>query len=468
MKTGAAYIRVSTEEQTELSPTSQRKLIIGYAKKNDIILNEEFIFADEGISGTSTKHRTEFRRMIDIALQKPKPFDVILVWKFSRFARNREDSIVYKSKLRKAGIEVISISEPLGEGATSSFFEAIIEANDQMYSENLSIEVKRGINEKFSRGEALNYPAFGYDIVNKAYVINSVEAEAVKNIFTDFVSGVPIITLTRQINAAGFRTKRGNLFQNRSLKYILHNPLYIGKIRKHPKGKDNTDYWCTRDVETVQGIHQPIISEELFMAAQACLNANLKMFEKYSKPKVKNESMLRGLLKCSTCGSTLTPAKEGYQCHLYTKGHCPDSHYISRNRAEKIVLAAIDEAFEAKCFTVEQNEPAEERVNIDLDTEYEKLKRVKAAYEDGIDSLEEYKSNKKRIEENISRLKALNKKQKPKKVTAASFAKQNRDLLEDLKSPDISGADKNLILRSFVKRIVYTKKPENIDLYFYC
>lgn len=152
MKIGAAYIRVSTDMQLELSPESQLKAIRDYAKKNDIILSNEFIFRDEGISGRKAEKRPDFMRMIAVAKSKPKPFDVILIWKFSRFARNREDSIVYKSMLRKqCGIDVISISEQLSEDKTSILIEALLEAMDEYYSINLAEEVKRGMTEKARR-----------------------------------------------------------------------------------------------------------------------------------------------------------------------------------------------------------------------------------------------------------------------------------------------------------------------------
>lgn len=115
MKTAAAYIRVSTEEQTELSPDSQIRLIKEYADKNGYNVPDEFIFHDDGISGRTAAKRPGFNRMIGAAKLRPRPFDAILLWKFSRFARNREDSIVYKSMLRKLGIEVISISENVGD-----------------------------------------------------------------------------------------------------------------------------------------------------------------------------------------------------------------------------------------------------------------------------------------------------------------------------------------------------------------
>ena len=88
MKTAAAYIRVSTDDQIEYSPDSQLKALRDYAKRNDMILPEEFIYIDEGISGRTTSKRPAFNRMIGTAKSKPKPFDVILLWKFSRFARN--------------------------------------------------------------------------------------------------------------------------------------------------------------------------------------------------------------------------------------------------------------------------------------------------------------------------------------------------------------------------------------------
>ena len=102
-----------------------------------------------------------FQQMIGTAKQKSHPFDAILVWKFSRFARNREDSVVYKSMLRKqCGVEVVSISEQIGEDKTSILIEALLEAMDEYYSINLSEEVVRGMSEKARRGGTLGRAPF--------------------------------------------------------------------------------------------------------------------------------------------------------------------------------------------------------------------------------------------------------------------------------------------------------------------
>ena len=110
MKIAAGYIRVSTDKQEELSPDAQKRLLIDYAKKHNISLLAENIYIDNGISGKKADKRPEFMKMIGMAKSKEHPFDVILVWKFSRFARNQEESIVYKSLLKKNNVEVVSHS----------------------------------------------------------------------------------------------------------------------------------------------------------------------------------------------------------------------------------------------------------------------------------------------------------------------------------------------------------------------
>lgn len=235
MKIAAAYVRVSTEEQTELSPDSQVKLIREYAKKNGYIVPKEFIFHDDGISGRSTAKRQGFNQMIGTAKLKPKPFDAILLWKFSRFARNREDSIVYKSMLRKLGIDVISISENVGDDKMSVLIEAMIEAMDEYYSINLAEEVKRGMTEKFGRGLKVSGPPLGYDMKNGEFVVNEQGAEIVRRIFDMYVNqDMGYLNIARELNAEGIRTLHGNDFETRTIAYIIRNPVYIGMQRWTP------------------------------------------------------------------------------------------------------------------------------------------------------------------------------------------------------------------------------------------
>ena len=107
----AAYIRVSTDDQTELSPDAQLRVIMEASKADGFYIPEEFIFIEKkGISGRKAENRPDFQRMIAIAKsQNPAPFKRLYLWKFSRFARNQEESTFYKGILRKkCGVDIKS------------------------------------------------------------------------------------------------------------------------------------------------------------------------------------------------------------------------------------------------------------------------------------------------------------------------------------------------------------------------
>ena len=229
--TAAVYIRVSTEKQEELSPDAQKRLIFEYADRNHIIIPETGVFLEEGgISGKKAEKRPEFLRMIALARSQEHPFDFILVWKFSRFARNQEESIVYKSMLKKDGVEVVSVSEPLIEGPFGTLIERIIEWMDEYYSIRLSGEVFRGMSENAMRGNFQAKPPFGYRIPYPKAVPVVVEEQAavVRLIFYKYVEeGMSIANLTQFLNQLGLRTGSGRLFEKRTVDYILQNGRVI-------------------------------------------------------------------------------------------------------------------------------------------------------------------------------------------------------------------------------------------------
>ena len=149
VKYAYGYIRVSTHDQEEISPDSQEHLLRDYAAKNNIVILK--IFTDLGISGRKADKRPGFQEMIGLAKGDDHPVDQILVWKFSRFARNQEESIVYKSLLKKQhNVDVVSVSEPLSDNPFGSLIERIIEWMDEYYSIRLSGEVLRGMKENAS------------------------------------------------------------------------------------------------------------------------------------------------------------------------------------------------------------------------------------------------------------------------------------------------------------------------------
>ncbi len=472
MKTAAAYIRVSTEDQTEFSPDSQLKAIRKYAKEHDLILPEEFVFADEGISGRKTDKRVQFQRMIGTAKLKPKPFDVILLWKFSRFARNREDSIVYKSMLRKqCGIEVVSISEQLSEDKTSILIEALIEAMDEYYSLNLAEEVRRGMSEKFSRGGVVSQPPFGYRMQDGIFFPDETAAPIVQMIFADYLADMPVRAIANKLNGMGITTRHGNAWENRTVEYVLTNPVYIGKLRRSQTGS-RSDRFHEQD-QCVDGLHQPIIEQSVYEAAQAKRADTKKMYKKYARHDQPVQFMLKGLVRCDNCGATLVMSSTGQylQCHNYGRGKCKVSHAISIPKINAAVLDKIREDLAAPDFetrVIKQNAPksAESPIPALIEKEERKLERVREAFEAGIDTLDEYRQNKRRIADRLSALRTELAEAEPEPDTGA-FRGRVEMSLTTLTDPCASEIIKNQTLRTFVEQIIFMKPSGRIEIVYH-
>lgn len=473
MKIAAAYIRVSTEDQTELSPDSQIKLIREYAKAHDYILPDEYIYRDNGISGRKTKNRPGFTAMIGEAKVKPKAFDVILVWKYSRFARNREDSIVYKSMLKKQGIDVISISEPTGDDKMSVLIEAMIEAMDEFYSLNLSEEVTRGMLEKMSRGRCVGSAPIGYRFKDGELVIDEEKADIVRRIYSEYLSGRPMRSIAQRLNDDGIRTLYGKTFENRTVEYILRNPLYCGKLRWTPGGGGSrSHYHSDKDVLVQDGIHEPIIPAAEWNIVQEKIEAHKVKYQRYARDTaIKHELMLRGVLRCSTCGATLVNSCGGYQCNQYAHGKCTVSHYIKREKIDAVVVEAVRNADFSSGAHIIPRQPLrmEHRDNTEklLHREYAKLERIKEAYSAGVDTLEEYKAQKAKITAEIERLKA---KQTPKAEDIKPIERLEECRAEFLKlfeNPETSQDILNSSLREFVDKVVYDKASETVTIFYF-
>lgn len=418
-KNGAISVRVSTDMQTKYSPDSQIKMCLDFAKQHDIYVSEENIYRDDGISGKSADKRTEFQRMITDAKKKPKPFDCILVYDFSRFARNKEESVMYKAMLRKKyDIDVISITQPLGEGKERVILESMYEAMDEYYILNLAENVQRGKREKASRGEHQGRTPFGYIYDKNTQMIypNQSTKDSVKFIFEEWIKpDTSISGLTKKLNDLGIKTSRGKNWCDESVKFVLNNPIYIGFTR-FTDGGMKKDY-NNPNTKIVKGKHKPIISKKLWEASQEKIKEHNQTWFKYKKPSIKHEYWLRGLLKCSNCGSNLimiqrksgTKTKPFFQCNGYNKNSCNESHSILQEKLEKALLDELKIIFTDKTniHIVQSKQYASEisLIKNSIEKCNDRLKRIEIAYMDGIDSLEEYKLKKTKIQEEIERLK---------------------------------------------------------------
>jgi len=407
----AAYIRVSTDRQLELSPLSQLKEIYKYAVNNEMYLDLNNIFIEEdGISakGSKIQKRTEFNNMIAIAKSKEKTFDTIVVWKFSRFARSQEQSILYKGLLRKeCGVDVKSVSEPIIEGPFGELIERIIEWFDEYYLINLSQEVHRGMTENAYNGKWQAPAPFGYRTGSEpgTLIINQEEANIIRLIFNKYLEGMSLINIARYINNLGFRTKRGGKFENRTIVYMLLNPVYIGYSRWTPDGKLEREelFDNTRSI-IKKGNWEPIITNEIFQKAREKLQ-KYRTFRKPRQPEESNPwSWIKGIVRCKKCGHTLIKQKNKIRCNGYNKGTCDVSDELLASEVENLILEQIkiffDKPFEINVIPKKSTKKINEKDIIVSQLNFLKTKerRIKDSYISGIDSLEEYKENKRMLQ----------------------------------------------------------------------
>lgn len=475
VKIAAAYIRVSTDDQVEYSPESQVAKIKELAKREGYLIPEEYFYRDDGISGKNADKRPAFRLMIATAKQEHPPFDVIYVWEFSRFARNQEESIMYKNLLRKNGVAVRSVREPLSDSPFSSLIERIIEWMDEYYLINLAAEVRRGMTEKARRGEAMGTAPFGYTCKDKTYYPNE-NAETIRYIFRSYADGKPIRTLAAELGASGIRTRRGNMPDNRWVSYILSNPVYIGKIRWSTEGHANYDRaaYSGDNVLTVDGKHEPIIDMELWEAVQARLSQR-KNETKYVRKDTNRVFALKGLVRCGNCGATLTQLSTvcpSLQCYRYARGQCHQSHSISLSKATSTIVTALENMAEERSFNFVPLTPKEPKVVHQWDrlisSERSKLARAKNALLEGVFSPQEYAEIRDSVEENIKLLeegKAAENAEKYAPIDIEAYRDKVLAVLAVVKSPDSSEEQKNEALRSIIDKALYHKAPDHFEIF---
>lgn len=485
---GFGFVRVSTDKQEELSPDSQQKLIREYAKKNNIVLLK--IYFEIGVSGRHASKRQTFQEMIAAAKSPDHPVDVILVWKFSRFARNQEESIVYKSLLKNQNnVDVVSVSEPLVDGPFGSLIERIIEWMDEYYSIRLSGEVFRGMKENALRGSFQARPPLGYKAAGhgKPPAIVPEEAKIIRIIFEKYVNeGVSLFNIARYLNSLGFKTSSNKPFERRSIEYIIQNPMYCGMIRWNRTKAATNETKDRSEWIIAEGNHDPIISREIFEKAQERFRNTYKPAG--SRPSSTYRHWLSGLVKCPNCGRTLSAntlkRRNGekysyFQCYGYSKGKCPSPNGISSLILEKEVLLCIKDLLDTGNlkFELRRHEPIEkinERALLEerLSGLSSKEDRIKASYREGIDTLEEYRENKALIHKERERLLA----QISELAQAVDDNKQNltdaalkkvHNVYSILVSDKYTNTQKNEALKQIIDKIVYDRKNDSLKIYYF-
>ena len=283
--TAVIYARYSTDSQREESIEGQIRECTAYAEKNGFTVVKHYI--DRAISA-KTDNRPQFQQMIKDS--ERGIFDVIIVWKLDRFARNRYDSARYKTQLKRNGVKLVSATEVISAGPEGIILESVLEGYAEYYSADLSEKVVRGMTENALKGiyNGGTIP-FGYMIdETRHYQPDPLLAPYVEQTFQKYADGATMTDLRDWLKAHNIKNSMGGEMSYNTIQRMLSNRRYIGELR-------------LRDVVQPNAI-PALVSEELFNKVQEKLAKNKKAPARH---KAEESYLLTTKLYCGKCGALM-------------------------------------------------------------------------------------------------------------------------------------------------------------------
>ena len=478
---GVIYARYSEgANQTDQSIEGQLRECRKYADENKITIVREYL--DPHISGKTAERRPAFQQMISDG--DKHQFDVVIVWKTDRFARNRYDSARYKERLRRNGISIRYAAEHIPDSAEGIILESMLEGMAEYYSAELRQKIMRGMRESAYKCKVLSKPPMGLKTgKDKHYEIDEEKAVYVRQIFEMFNRGEKLKDIAEAMNRAGLRTVKGNLLGISAISKIITNEKYIGVYEYRNAG-----------IRVEDGI-PPIIDKHTFYTAQRRINAQKN--GSYSRRNLgrpaKRRYLLSGLIFCGECGSSMNGEttkkryKSGnygefgyYICRNHRRKKNPEksTHLIVHKEAiENLVKdVVIDVILNGTIRGVIQEYLVERSVSLECKTRIKVLKKEKTSKEIAISNII------KAIEQGIfsnsvsDRLKALEKDivfleaEITRQGTLAESIVQKVDWMLDYVHADseLSESEWQRIIHTFVKSVTcYSNGTVDICLNFY-
>ena len=283
--TAVIYARYSSDNQREESIEGQIRECTAYAEKNGITIVKHYI--DRAISA-KTDNRPEFQQMIKDS--DKKLFDIVLVWKLDRFARNRYDSARYKTQLKKNGVKLMSATEIISDGPEGIILESVLEGYAEYYSADLSEKVIRGMTENALKGKFTGGAIpFGYTInADRRFEIDPLTAPFVAETFQRYNDGQTMREIRDWLNEKGIKNQRGGPMTFNTIQHMLSNRRYIGELKY-------------RDILIPDAIPS-IVTTELFNDVQEKIAKNKKA---PARRKAEDDYLLTTKLHCGCCGALM-------------------------------------------------------------------------------------------------------------------------------------------------------------------
>jgi len=389
------YTRVSTAMQIDgYSLDAQRTRMRAFAEFNEYEIAGEY--EDAGKSGKSIEGRDEFNRMMEDIKTGKDDVSFVLVFKLSRFGRNAADVLSTLQTMQDFGVNLICVEDGIDSSKDAGkLMISVLSAVSKIERENIRIQTMEGRIQKARDGKWNGgFPPYGYNLKNGVLEINEEEAPAIRTIFEQWVStDIGANGLAKYLENHGIRkiprhNGKNPLFDAALIRKIIKNPVYCGKIaygrRKTEKvhGTRN-EYKLVEqdDYLVVDGLHEGIVSEEMWNQAQVKMIAQAKKYEHVNKAKDTRTHLLSGLVKCPICGAgmygnkSIKHRKDGtkykdffyYGCkhRTMTRGHKCD---YKKQINEDVLDAAVVEVITKLVANPRFASMMQEKINMKVDT----------------------------------------------------------------------------------------------------
>ena len=336
-KKAAVYVRYSSENQRDgYSVEYQLDECKAYIEKEGLEFAASYV--DEAVSGRSAEKREAFFRLLSDV--KAGLFDFVVVYKYSRFARNLMEATLYRQQIEKHGAKLLSAMERIDDSTPEGrMMRNIIMSMDEYYSDNLSTFVQSSMHVAAKSGRYLGgEPPFGYRIEDGSFAIHEPEAEAVRRAFALRAAGLLPADILRDFAQNGIRGRNGKPFTQQLLNKIFRAEKYRGVYEYKVKGYEPV---------RIEGGMPRIVTDEEWDAVQRAVDQNSKA--RLAKPRTrKNVYPLTGIIRCAECGEPFTGHTKGnglfyYACRGQSKLAKCSNGAIKRDELERYVFGKIGE-----------------------------------------------------------------------------------------------------------------------------
>ena len=283
--TAVIYARYSSDNQREESIEGQIRECTAYAEKNGVTVIKHYI--DRALSA-KTDNRPDFQQMIKDS--EKRLFDIVLVWKLDRFARNRYDSAHYEYQLERNHVKLVSATEPISDSPAGIMVKSMLTGMAEYYSAELSEKVVRGMTENVLKGKYNGGTIpIGFKVdEEKFFQIDPLKAPFVVEAFQRYNDGATMKELMNWLNDSGVTTNRNQKFTYNSVQTLLTNKRYIGENR-------------FKDIVMPDSI-PAIVDKDLFEEVQLKIKKNSRAPARH---KAEDDYLLTTKLFCGMCGAMM-------------------------------------------------------------------------------------------------------------------------------------------------------------------